>query len=136
MLLKRVIYELFDWEAGDVRTDPAAQREEVTRQVRLEGAGGDRVYISWSWGRGQPDYFLEHATGSFFTNPPDAELDVSGSPLWRPLVGREVTIEYRDKGWQVIEVRAGEAVVYCCSFQMDRVYVMPRLRDGRMIRCV
>jgi hypothetical protein len=135
VLLERVVYELFDWEAGAVRTDPAAQCEEVTRQVRLEGPGGERVYISWAWGRGQPDYFLEHAPASFFTNSPDAELDVSGSPVWRPLVGQAVTIEYRDKGWQVIEVRAGAAVVYCCSFRMDRVYVMPRLRDGRTIRC-
>ncbi|HJZ90513.1 MAG TPA: hypothetical protein VKE40_06540 [Gemmataceae bacterium] len=135
MRLERVIYELFESEGGAVRRDPAAQCDEVTRQVRLEGAAGERVYISWAWGRGQPDYFLEHAPGSFFTNSPDAELDVTASPVWRPLVRREVIIGYRDNEWQVIEVRAGEAVVYCCSFQMDRVYVMPRLRDGRTIRC-
>jgi hypothetical protein len=135
MLLERVVYELFDWEGVRVRTDPVAQCNELTRQLRLEGAGGARVYISWAWGRGRPDYFLEHAAGTFFTDPPAAELDVSGTSVWRPLVGRPVTIDYRDKSWQVIEVRADAAVVYCCSFQMDRVYVMPRLRDGRTIRC-
>jgi hypothetical protein len=135
MFLQRVVYELFEWEAGAVRSDPVARCEELMRQVRLEGAGGARVYISWAWGRGRPDYFLEHAADSFFSDRPAAELDVSGSAVWLPLVGRAVTVGYRDKGWQVIEVRADSAVVYCCSFASDRVFVMPALKDGRAVRC-
>src|SRR4051812_37848578 len=31
-----------------------------------------------------------------------AERDVSDSPVWQPLVGRLVTVGYRDRTWQVI----------------------------------
>jgi hypothetical protein len=135
MLLQRVVYELFGWEVGGLPSDPAAGCEELGRQVRLEGADGARVYISWAWGRGRPDYFIDYGPDSFFTDPPAAEVDVSGSAVWRPLVGRPITVGHQDTGWQVIEVRAEAAVVYCCSFQSDRVFVMPHLRDGRVIRC-
>jgi hypothetical protein len=128
MILLRVVYELFEWEAG---TDPAPACEELSRQVRLEGADGARTFISWAWGQGQPDYFLAHGADTFFTDPPAAERDVSDSPVWWPLVGRPVTIGYRDRRRQVIEVRAGEAVAYCASYQSDCVFVMSDLKAGR-----
>jgi hypothetical protein len=128
MLLRRVIYELFDWEVEALSPDRGAGRDELYRQIRLEGADGVRVYVSWDWGRGHPDYFLSWSAESFFTDS-GVYLDVSGSPLWRPLIGQQVTVEYRDRSCQVIEVRAEDAVVYCCSFASDRVFVLrePRL---------
>jgi hypothetical protein len=130
MLLQRVVYELFEFEVEVGISRHAAGDVELYRQVRLEGADGVRWYISWAWGHGQPDYFLDFGVESFFTAPPEAELDVSSSPLWQPLIGRTVAMAYRDKSWQVIEVRSRDTVVFCCSFQSDRVFVRknPRYR--------
>lgn len=128
MLLQRVVYELFDWEAEGFVSRLPSGYDELRRQVRLECADGTRVYLSWAWGQGQPDYFLAQSRDSFFTDSPQAELDVSGSSGWRALVGREVEVRYRDEGWQVIEVRSSDKVVYCCSFQCDQVVVMLDLR--------
>src|SRR5947209_6304060 len=128
MQLRRVLYELFAWEADAISAGPSCDRVELYRQVRLEGADGVRVYISWSWGRGQPDYFLDHAASSFFNVAPEVEVDVSDLPAWRPLIGQPVTVQHRDRTLQVIEVRSGKEVVYCCSFQCDRVFIMQELR--------
>lgn len=127
MLLQRVIYELFEWEFEGFVSHLPSGYDELRRQVRLEGAGGDRVYISWAWGQGKPDYFLDHRTDSFFTDSPQAELDVTGSRGWQSLVGREVEVRHRDGSWQVIEVRSNDLVVYCGSFKCDRVFVMVEL---------
>jgi hypothetical protein len=131
MLLQRVVYELFEWEAEAVRGVARDGYDELFRQVRLEGADGIKVYISWAWGDGQPDYFLAKATDTFFTTPPETERDVSTDPAWRYLIGRPVTLAYQKRNRQVIEVRSEDAVVYCCSFQSDRVFVMQVLRIPR-----
>jgi hypothetical protein len=130
MLLRRVVYELFDWEVEGFASRLLSGYHELRRQVRLEGADGGRVYLSWAWGQGQPDYFLAHGGDSFFTGPPHAELDVSGSPEWESLVGWEVEVRYRDGSRQVIEVRSEDRVVSCCSFQCDHVFVMKACRAG------
>jgi len=128
LILQRVVYELFDWEADAPAEGPGRWYDELHGQVRLEGADGDRLYLSWAWGQDQPDYFIDHSPDSFFTGPLPAERDVTGSPAWQPLVGRPVTVGHRDGRRQVIEVRAGDEVVYCCSFQCDRVFIMQELR--------
>ena len=128
LVLRRVVYELFDWETERPAEESGRWYDELYRQVRLEGADGDRLYISWSWGRGQPDYFIDHSPDSFFADPLAAERDVSGSPAWRPLIGRPAAVGHRGRSWQVIEVRVGDGVIYCCSFQSDRVFVMQELR--------
>src|SRR5690349_11345179 len=101
MFLQRVIYELFDHEADGFASQLPAGRDELDRQVRLEGADGARMYISWAWGDGEPDYFLAHADNSFFTDGPYVELDVCALPGWQSLIGQEVTLRYRDTGRQV-----------------------------------
>jgi hypothetical protein len=134
MVLQRVVYELFSFEAEMAGGQPARPYDELYRQVRLEGAGGERLYIAWDWGRGKPDYFLSFGDRDFCTAPAEVEGDVSAAPMWRDLVGKPVTVAYRDRSWQVIEVRADDAVVYCCSFQSDRVFVMRELRVPRLSR--
>jgi hypothetical protein len=129
MLLQKVVYELFGWEAEGAYA--LKGMEELHRQVRLEGPDESRVYISWAWGKGQPDYFVDQATASFFTDQAEMERDVSGSPVWQALIGRAITVGYRDHSWQVIEVRSGDIVVYCASFQHDSVFVMTELRSPR-----
>jgi hypothetical protein len=133
MLLQRVVYEPFEGEVEAAGAAGTSVPDELRRQVRLEGPDGSRRYISWAWGRGQPDYFIDHAPASFFTGPPAAERDASDDPLWRPLIGRPVSVAHRDATWQVIEIRSGTAVVYCCSFQTDTVLVLrePRPRPTR-----
>src|SRR5438128_173277 len=100
LLLRRAVYELFEWE---VEADPARTFDELYRQVRLEAEDGTSLFISWSWGEGMPDYFLAFADSSFFTDTPAAERDVSATPLWKPLIGAAVTVAYRDNSRQVIE---------------------------------
>jgi hypothetical protein len=131
MLLQRVIYELFGFEVEEASAGAVLEREGLRRQIRLEGAEGSRVYISWVWGNGQPDYFLAHATVSFFLDEPEAERDVSESPLWQALIGRPITVTFRDRSYQILEVRSGDAVVYCGSFQCDRIFLAQALRDLR-----
>lgn len=127
MFLKRVVYELFWFEEGR-ELGPEQDYEGLYRQIRLETTDGACEYISWDWGQGKEDYFVAHGRSSFFTTLPDKQRDVSDTSTWQPLVGREVTITYRDQEWQVIEVRSGASVVYCCSFAIDRVFVMRKLR--------
>ena len=128
MLLKRVTYELYEWEADQFTSRLPSGYDELRRQIRLESEDGTRIYISWSWGQRQRDYFIAHNHDNFFTDSPHAELDVSESPGWEALVGRETEVRYQDDSLQVIEVRSNDLVVYCCSFWLDRVYVMLELR--------
>src|SRR5262249_5550047 len=102
MLLERVVYELFDFEAEHFASRLPSGYDELYRQVRLEGADGSRVYVSWAWAQGQPDYFIDHGGSSFFTAGPHAELDASALPGWQWLIGREVELRYWDRRRQVI----------------------------------
>jgi len=123
MLLQRVVYEMFDWEAEGFASQLPLGPDQLQRQVRLEGGEGSRLYISWAWGQGQPDYFLAYGKDSFFTDPAQAELDLSQSSGWQSLIGQDISVRYRDETRQVVEVRSKDLVVYCCSFQCDRVLV-------------
>ena len=133
MILQRVVYELFEWETDMADSFSRAAYVELFRQVRLEGPDGERVFISWDWVKGKGDYFAAFAGGSFFTNVPNFEHDVSETPMWHSLVNKQVEPGYHNADPQVVEVRSGEDVVYCCSWWMDRVYVMRTLLNPRQL---
>jgi hypothetical protein len=54
---------------------------------------------------------------------------MSARSLWTPLIGQPIELIYRGKGKQVLEIRAGAAVVYCCSFGRG-MWEMDVLRVG------
>lgn len=137
MVLARVIYELFETEADT--TEAEADRGEpvyLDRQLRLELADGRLVFIAWTWGLlPEAAYHLAWSYDSFCTNGPEAEYDATRSPAWEDLIGHELSLHYRDPEQQVLEVRAHDAVVFCCSFgrgawYMDTLYVGRMLPEG------
>ena len=147
MVLARVIYELFETE-----TDPAdaADRGEpvfLDRQLRLEFTDTQPVFISWTWGLlPEANYHLAWSYEPLCTDKPEVEYDATRSPAWKDLIGHELSLHYRDPEQQVLEVRAHDAVVFCCSFgcgafelcrsvergawHMDTLYVGRALPEG------
>ena len=117
MILARVWYELFEWEVEEVDTHPDAEAVELRRQLRLEATDGTNVYLAWTGGGGQGDEFhVGHQPSGFCRDDPEFVREATARPLWVPLVGRPIELEYRDDWRQVLAVRAGPAVVLCCSF--------------------
>jgi hypothetical protein len=126
--LARVWYELFAHEAERLDAHLDAEAFELGRQVRLELADGACWFIAWTWSSGRDDYHVGFAPQSFCTDLPEAERDVSGSPLWLRLVGAPFDLAYLDDMHQILVVRGGGAEVFCCSFSrgawgMDELHV-------------
>lgn len=116
MVLARVWYELFAWEAEWLDQHPDFKDAKLGRQLRLVMVDGSNVFVAWTWGPCGDDFGVGIAPHSFCTGSPEVDREMSASPLWAPLVGNAVELVYRDAEHQVVEVRAGSAVVYCCSF--------------------
>jgi hypothetical protein len=57
------------------------------------------------------------------------DREVSALPLWSLLVGKSITLSYVAEAQQALEIRAGNAAVYCCSFAMN-MWGMDVLRVG------
>ena len=133
MVLARVWYELFAHEAEWQDAHPDADAE-LDRQLRLEMTDGSRVFVAWTWGPSGDDhyYHVGFARESFCTGTPEVDRDVSAWPLWTPLVGQPVDLSFVGKSHQVLAVRAGSAVAYCCSFGRG-MWGMDELRVGRRI---
>lgn len=134
MVLARVWYELFDYEAQELDSHPDASSAELGMQLRLEMTDGSRVFVAWTWGPRGDDFHVGFAPNSFCTGAPEVDRDVSAWPLWSRLIGRPITLSFTRKRQQVLEIRADGVVVYCCSYRcglwgMDELYVSDRLPD-------
>ena len=138
MILRRVWYELFESEVRWLDTHPQCEYVELGRQLRLELADDNTVYVAWKWGWLGSDYFVDFTGKSYYTGSAEVEREASASSLWSPLIGRPVEFAYRGEGRQVLEVRSGESVVYCCSFGkgcwgMDILHVAARLPESDVL---
>jgi hypothetical protein len=120
MELLRVVYELFESDAEHLDQQSSMNWHEIDREIRLEGKGGEQVYISWGWQDSPAQYAIEMSPQPFFTPPAPITRDMSGSLLWAGLIGKEVTFAYLDPGHQILEVRAGAISVYCSSHDLRR----------------
>jgi len=129
MVLAEVWYELFAWEAEWLDSHPDHEAAQLGRQLRLDMADGSSVFVAWTWGQAGNDFRVGFATYSFCTGPLEEVRNVSAGALWAPLVGQPIELIYRGEGKQVLEVRAGAAIVYCCSFGRG-IWGMDELRVG------
>lgn len=131
MILARVIYELFETEDETVEAADRGEPVFLDRQLRLEFTDALPIFIRWTWGLlPEAAYHLEWSHESFCTDGPEVEHDATRSPAWRDLIGHELSLHYRDPEQQVLEVSAHDAVVFCCSFYLDKVYVGRTLPEG------
>jgi hypothetical protein len=125
-----VWYELFDFEVGSIDCVPRPEVVELRRQMRLEMVDASSVYLAWTWGPAGDDYHVAYAGQSFCGDDlPEQVREVSQWPLWAPLIGRPIELIYHGDMKQVLEIRAGTAAVYCCSFGQG-AWVMDVLRVG------
>ena len=118
MVLARVIYELFETEAGTADVADRGEPVYLDRQLRLEFADSPPVFIAWTWGAlPDSDYHVGWSHESFCTGPTEVEHDATNTPVWASLVGQSLSLHYRDRDQQVLEVRTRDAVVCCCSYE-------------------
>ena len=111
-----------------------AEAAELGRQLRLEMADGSRLFVAWTWGPKGDDYHVESAMASFCTDAPEVDCDASAWPLWSSLIDKPIVLTYIGEARQALEIRAGSAAVYCCSYAhgmwgMDELRVSGCLPD-------
>lgn len=128
MVLARVIYELFETEAGIADVADRAEPVYLSRQLRLEFTDTTPVFIAWTWGLlPESDYHVGWSHESFCKGPLEVELDATRTAIWIKLVGHSVSLHFRDAEQQVLEVRSPETTVFCCSFEQwwhaDTLYI-------------
>ena len=134
-MLARVIYELFETEASTADVADRGEPVYLDRQLRLEFGDARPVFVAWTWGAlPDSDYHVGWSYESFCKGPTEVEHDATKTPIWTGLVGHALSFHYRDPEQQVLEVRAGDAVVFCCSFERwwnaDTLYVARQLPEG------
>ena len=112
-VLSRVTYVLFEHELVEGRAHFPTHEHALDREVRLETTAGTAQHISWTSDPVQ--YCLGTKESSWFLPGDAAELDMSDSPPWRDLVGKKISLEWRDSDHQVLEVRTDTASVYLAS---------------------
>lgn len=115
MVLVGVEYELFDWEAEWYDQHPVREFDELHGQLRMHLADQRTLYVAWD-SDDRTFYKVAYGETSFCQPHADAVLTVSGSRLWRPLVGGLIELSYLDQAQQVLAIRGGNSVVYCCSY--------------------
>jgi hypothetical protein len=115
MVLAGVEYELFEWEIEWYDQHPAPEYHELNRQLRLLLADRRTVYVTWD-SDDRTYYKVAHSETSYW-EPADVVYSATDSGLWRPLVGQRVELSYLDPDQQVLAIRGGDSVVYCCTYR-------------------
>ena len=124
MVLARVIYELFESESDVVGLADRGEPVPLGRQLRLEFADAASVFIAWTWGAlANSKYHVGWSHASFCMDAAEVEHDATRSRAWATLVGRELSLHYRDPEQQVLEVGTREDVVFCWAWDLDTLYV-------------
>jgi len=112
-LLRRILYDLFEWEA-DVLARPGSDKEHtIRREIRLDLEGGPPLYISWSSDPVQ--YCIGVGSKSFFDPGNDVLVDASDHPIWRRIMGGPVELRPLDTEHQILELRGPDASVHLSS---------------------
>jgi hypothetical protein len=132
MVLSRVYYELFDWEAEWLDANPACDAVQLGRQLRLEMIDQSKVFVAWNWERGGNSYFVDHGNKSFCTEDEITIREVSNSSIWKSLVGKPIELSYVDAQRQVLCIRSADDAVFCCSFEKG-FWFMDELTIGRQL---
>jgi len=111
MILKRVIYELYEIDLASLNDQP--EWHEIDRELCLEFESGKALYFSWC---NEPEqYSVGLLNHRFNENEPDHILDASKSDMWSKLIGQEITPIFLDDSHQVLELKGKTYSVYLSS---------------------
>jgi hypothetical protein len=112
-VLRRVVYELFEFEAG-ILDDPASiEQHLLDRQIRFEMSDGSCWFASWA--NTPIQYSVGIQRERFFAAGDSVTRDASTHPCWTALIGHPVEFVFVDDRHQVVEVRSPGASVFLSS---------------------
>jgi hypothetical protein len=119
MIPKQVRNEVFSSDAEWLDEHPDSDVHEIDREICLvfQDARADK-FVSWEQVGNLFEIRIKET--SFFKSPPEVVRDLSGSQIWRELIGRFVSIDYFDEGHLVLSITDGQHPTYCCSRESDR----------------
>jgi hypothetical protein len=129
-VLRRVIYDLFEFEAS-VLDDPGTSEQHcIDREIRFELSDGSCWFASWTSAPAQ--YSIGLRKESFFLPANSVIRDASNHPLWIRLIGHPLEFVSLHDRSQVVELRSPGASVFLSSqengnWAMD-VLTVSRLR--------
>jgi hypothetical protein len=110
-VLAEVRYELFESDVESVQENPHAH--EIDREICLVYGNGARLYLSWA--NAPVMYCVGIQDASFFSNAPEAIVDMSESKLWKDLIGGTLVLEYLDNDHQVLMLKGARGTVFVSS---------------------
>ncbi len=115
MQLTRVEYHLFESDAQSLDQNPDCHFHEIDREICLVDSSGVRTYVSWQQIEDWAEVGL--SAESFFVPPIPVVRDVSNSPLWRDIVGNEVTLSRSGYLNDTLTIACANESVFCCCYE-------------------
>ena len=129
LIVRRVIYDLFDFEASVLEDPGSSEEHRIDREIRFEMSDESCWFASWT------NTPVQHCVGfrreSFFLPGDCVTRDASSHALWANLIGKPIEFVVADDGHQVVEVRAPSESVFLSSqekgnWEMDVLTVSRR----------
>jgi hypothetical protein len=81
MKLKRVIYELYEIDFGNLKGQSDSESHEIDREIYLEFETGEKFYFSWC---SEPvQYCIGFKSERFNVNEPEHVIDATNWKVWR-----------------------------------------------------
>lgn len=112
-VLRRVVYELFQFEAGTLDDPASTEQHFIDREIRFEMSDGSCWFASWT------NTPIQHSVGiqreRFFADGEPVTRDASTHPCWTALIGHPIEFVFLDERHQVVEVRSLSASVFLSS---------------------
>lgn len=119
MELQQVAYRLFEREVGQDWVEEARWHQ-LDGEVMLVGASGAE-FITWCSEPAQ--YSIGRSSSSSFTPEILRNVDLSSHPIWRALIGREVSMRFVDEMHQVLQIEGAEHSVFLSSQYDDGAFL-------------
>lgn len=111
MILKRVIYELYEVDLVSLNVNP--EWHEIDREICLEFEDGEKKYFSWC---NKPvQYSVGVQNHRFNANEPDHVVEASNWDMWKGLIGKKIELISCDDSHQVLELKGQGKSVYLSS---------------------
>ena len=113
MKLKRVIYELFEIDFGNLKGQSDSESHEIDREIYLEFDTGEKFYFSWC---SEPvQYCIGIKLERFNVTEPEHVIDTTNWKVWRELIGQEISFVFVDESHQILELQAQSSSTYLSS---------------------
>ncbi|MBZ2191607.1 hypothetical protein JFJ09_05190 [Pseudoalteromonas arctica] len=113
MKLKRVIYELFEMDFGNLKGKSDSDSHEIDCEIYLEFETGEKFYFSWS---SKPvQYCIGFKSERFNVNDPAHLIEATHWKVWRELIEEEISFVFIDESHQILELKAQSSSTYLSS---------------------